>query len=175
MSEEEDNKPVDTHDSGAFLGDEPASELEKIKAERDSLYERLARATADFQNTRRRLETEMDQRMQYANSALIRSLLPVIDNWERALNVDATKVDSAAVLKGLQLVHDQMMNVLKQQQVEVIAPQPGTPFDPSKHEALMQQPNDEYKEPTVTQLFQNGYALPGRTLRPAQVAVSKTS
>ncbi|CAN5568514.1 hypothetical protein BH10PLA1_BH10PLA1_09830 [soil metagenome] len=173
MSEDDNNNNAD--DSGTFLSDEGGSELDKVKAERDSLYERLARATADFQNTRRRLETETDQRMQYANSSLIRSLLPVIDNWERALNVDASKVDSAAVLKGLQLVHDQMMTVLKQQQVEVIAPAVGTPFDPSKHEALMQQPNDEYTEPTVTQLFQNGYALPGRTLRPAQVAVSKTS
>jgi len=154
---------------------ESTTELSKLQAERDSLYERLARATAEFQNSRKRLEGEFEQRMAYANSALIRSLLPVIDNWERALNVDPEKVDSAAVLKGLQLVHDQMMGVLKQQNVEVIAPQPGTPFDPSKHEALMQQPNDEYTEPTVTQLFQNGYALPGRTLRPAQVAVSKTS
>ena len=66
-----------------------------------------------------------------------------------------------------------MLAVLKQQQVEVIAPAAGTPFDPSKHEALMQQPSDEYTEPTVTQLLQKGYALGGRTLRPAQVAVSK--
>jgi molecular chaperone GrpE len=174
MSEEDNNQDVE--ETNAFLPDDQGgSEMEKLKAERDDLYNRLARATADFQNTRRRLETEMDQRMQYANSSLIRSLLPVIDNWERALNVDPAKTDVPQVLKGLQLVHDQMMNVLKQQNVEVIAPAVGTPFDPSKHEALMQQPNDEYTEPTVTQLFQNGYALPGRTLRPAQVAVSKTS
>ena len=176
MSEEETkNDSTNDESGGAFLADENGGELAKLKAERDDLYNRLARATADFQNTRRRLEQEMDQRMQYANSSLIRSLLPVIDNWERALAVDPAKVDSAAVLKGLQLVHDQMMAVLKQQQVEVISPAVGTPFDPSKHEALMQQPNDQYTEPTVTQLFQNGYALPGRTLRPAQVAVSRTS
>ena len=150
------------------------SELKKLQAERDSLYERLARTTADFQNARRRLEADKEQALQYANSALIRSLLPVIDNWERALNVDPTKVDSAAVLKGLQVVHDSMMAVLKQQQVEVIAPEPGTPFDPSKHEALLHQPNEQYTEPTVTQLLQPGYALHGRTLRPAQVSVSTT-
>jgi molecular chaperone GrpE len=67
------------------------------------------------------------------------------------------------------------MTVLKGQNVEVIAPTPGTPFDPNRHQALMQQPSDEYTEPTVTQLLQPGYALHGRTLRPAQVAVSKTS
>ena len=154
---------------------ESTSDIAKLQAERDSLYERLARATAEFQNSRKRLEQEMEQRMAYANSSLIRSLLPVIDNWERALAVDTSKTDVAGVLKGLELVHDQMLAVLKQQNVEIIAPEPGTPFNPSLHEALMQQPNDEYAEPTVTQLFQKGYALPGRTLRPAQVAVSKTS
>jgi len=149
-------------------------QFRKLQHERDSLYERLARATADYQNSRKRLETEMDQRLQYANASLIKSLLPVIDNFERALAVDLSKADSAQILKGLQVVHDQWLTVLKNQNVEVIAPQPGTPFDPAKHEALMQQPSDQYKEPTVTQLLQNGYALHGRTLRPASVAVSKS-
>ena len=145
-----------------------------LKAERDSMFERLARATADFQNTRKRLEAEADQRVQYANSGLIKSLLPVIDNFERALAMDPAKVDAASILKGMQIVHDQWLKVLRDQKVEEIAPQPGEPFDPNRHEALMQQPGD-YPEPTVTQLLQKGYALHGRTLRPAQVAVSKTS
>jgi len=149
-------------------------EIAGLRAERDDLYNRLARATADYQNSRRRLESEMDQRMQYANSTLIKSLLPVIDNFERALAVDPEKTDTKAVLKGLQMVHDQLMTVLRQQQVEEIAPEPGTPFDPNRHEALMQQPSDQYDEPSVTQMLQKGYALHGRTLRPAQVAVSKT-
>jgi molecular chaperone GrpE len=147
----------------------------KLQQERDSLYERLVRTTADFQNSRKRLEAEMEQRLQFANSSLIKSLLPVIDNFERALAVDLAKTDAAAILKGLQVVHDQWLTVLKNQSVEVIAPQPGTPFDPARHEALMQQPSDQYKEPTVTQLLQNGYALHGRTLRPASVAVSKAN
>jgi molecular chaperone GrpE len=147
----------------------------KLQQERDSLYERLARATADYQNSRKRLETEMDQRQQYANASLIKSLLPVIDNFERALAVDVGKADPASILKGLQVVHDQWLTVLKDQDVEVIAPQPGTPFDPQKHQALMQQAGQEYKEPTVTQLLQKGYALHDRTLRPASVAVSKSN
>ena len=159
----------------ADAGSEADEQFRKLQQERDSLYERLARATADYQNSRKRLEAEMDQRLQYANASLIKSLLPVIDNFERALAVDLKKADSTQILKGLQVVHDQWLTVLKNQCVEVIAPQPGTPFDPSKHEALMQQPSEEYKEPTVTQLLQNGYALHGRTLRPASVAVSKSS
>jgi len=150
-----------------------SNEVIKLRTERDQLFERLARATAEFKNSQKRLETEFDQRMQYANSSLIRSLLPVIDNFERALQQDPGEVDAAAILKGMQIVHDQLMSVLKQQKVEEIAPQPGEPFNPTKHEALMQQPGDQYNEPTVTQLLQKGYELQGRTLRPAQVAVSK--
>jgi molecular chaperone GrpE len=137
------------------------------------LRNRLARVQADFANSRRRLEADFDQRLQYANSALIKALLPVIDNFERALAVDASKTDAAAVLKGLQLVHDQMMDVLKKQHVEVIAPAPGEPFDPTRHEAVMQQPNDQHPEHSILQTFQPGYALHGRTLRPASVVVSK--
>jgi molecular chaperone GrpE len=152
-----------------------SNDLIQLRAERDSLFERLARATAEFKNSQKRLETEFDSRLQYANSSLIRSLLPVIDNFERALGQDVAKVDPATILKGMQIVHDQLMAVLKSQKVEAIAPQPGEPFDPTRHEALMHQPNDKYPEPTVTQLMQKGYSLQGRTLRPAQVAVSKMS
>jgi molecular chaperone GrpE len=155
--------------SDARAGDE----LESLRAERDSLYERLARATAEFKNSQRRLQTDLDQRVQYANSTLIKALLPVIDNFERALSVDPDKTDPRTLLKGMQIVHDQLMAVLKQQQVEEIAPAAGTPFDPSQHEALMQQ-ESTYAVPTVTQLMQKGYAMHGRTLRPAQVAVSKS-
>src|ERR1700759_3719876 len=72
-----------------------SNDLIQLRTERDQLFERLARATADFKNTQRRLETEFDQRIQYANSSLIKSLLPVIDNFERALAQDASKVDAA--------------------------------------------------------------------------------
>lgn len=153
--------------------DTSLNDYQQIKAERNMLYERLARATADFKNSQRRLEQDLEQRTQYANSSLIKSLLPVIDNFERALAVDPAKTDTASVLKGLQIVHDQLMSVLRQQNVEEIAPTAGTAFDPGRHEALMQQ-EATYAVPTVVQLLQKGYALHGRTLRPAQVAVSKS-
>jgi molecular chaperone GrpE len=155
--------------------DQDAQDVKKLRAERDDLYQRLARVTADFQNSRKRLEADMEQRMQYANANLIKSLLPVIDNFERALAVDPAKSDAASILKGLQLVHDQWINVLKSQLVEEIAPKPGDPFNPEQHQALMQQPDEKYKDkgPTVVQLFQKGYMVNDRVLRPAQVVVSK--
>ena len=150
-----------------------------LKAERDDLYNRLARATADFKNTQKRLQAEFDQRSQYANQGLIKSLLPVIDNFERALAVDPAKVDAANILKGLQLVHDQGISVLTQQQVSEIAPAPGTPFDATAGmEAVMQQPPPPElagKGQVVIQLFAKGYKLGDRVLRPAQVAVSTSA
>src|SRR4051794_14893384 len=153
------------------------SDAQKLQAERDDLYQRLARATADFKNTQKRLQGEADQRVQYANQSLIKSLLPVIDNFERALAQDASKVDAATILKGMQIVHDQWLNVLKQQQVNEIAPKPGEPFDPTRHEALMQQDAPQFagKGQAVVQLLQKGYSLGDRVLRPAQVAVSRSS
>jgi molecular chaperone GrpE len=154
--------------------DQQDDSMQKLRAERDSLYERLARATADFKNMQRRQEQETEQRVQYANTSLIKALLPVIDNFERALSVDPAKVDAASILKGMQIVHDQLIAALRQQQVEEIAPEPGDPFDPSHHQALVQQDAD-YPTPTVVQLLQKGYSMGDRTLRPAGVAVSKTT
>jgi len=158
--------------------DAAGGDTSKVKAERDELYDRLARATADYKNSQRRMQQEFDQRLQYANSALIKSLLPVIDNFERALAQDASKVDAATILKGLQLVHDQWMKVLRQESVEEVAPQPGDAFDVTAGmEAVMQQdapPELAGKGQVVTQCFAKGYKLHDRVLRPAQVAVSRT-
>lgn len=150
-------------------------DLEALKAERDQLYQKLARVQADFTNSRKRLEQDFDQRLVYANETLIKSLLPVIDNFERALLADPTTTDAASIQKGLQVVHDQLMDVLKNFKVETIAPEAGTPFDPAMHQALMQQPSEKYPEHTVTQLYQKGYLFNGRSLRPASVVVSKSA
>ena len=146
-----------------------AEEHQRLRDERD----KLMYAVAESQNQRKRLEAEKEQAVAYANQALIRSMIPVIDNFERALAVDPAKVDAAAVLKGLQLVHDQLMKELEKQDVEVIDPKPGTPFDPTKHEALMQQESPNAKPGTIAMALTKGYALKGRTLRPAGVAVAR--
>jgi molecular chaperone GrpE len=170
-----DDVPREEEASAPDAGAPASADVAKLQQERDALFERLARTQADFKNARVRLEADAEQRAQYANSALIKSLLPVIDNFERALAVDPAKTDPASILKGLQIVHDQLLKVLRDQKVEEIAPQPGEKFDPTRHEALMQQDAPQYDEPSVTQLLQKGYALHGRTLRPAGVAVSRGS
>jgi molecular chaperone GrpE len=172
-SPEEVEARMEVGGSPEHSGPAGIDELKALRRERDELYDRVARLTADFQNSRRRLEADKEQSLQFANSALIQSLIPVIDNFERALAVDVDKSDVASILKGLQVVHDQWLDVLKRQNVEIIAPEPGTPFDPTQHQALIHEESQKYKEPTVTQLLVKGYALHGRTLRPAAVAVSK--
>ena len=169
-----DDGQHDDHDLGAedAAGTADAvspDEHQRVKDERD----KLMYAVAESQNMRKRLETEKEQAVQFANQSLIRALIPVIDNFERALAVDPAKVDAATVLKGLQLVHDQLMKELEKQNVEVIDPKPGAPFDPTRHEALMEQPNPNLKPGTVAQALTKGYALKGRTLRPASVMIVK--
>ena len=144
-------------------------EHQRLKDERD----KLMYVVAESQNMRKRLQAEKEQAVQYANQSLIRSLIPIIDNFERALAVDPAKADAASVLKGLQLVHDQLMKELEKQHVEVIDPKPGTPFDPNRHEALMQQEVPNVQPGQVAQALTKGYALLGRTLRPASVMIAK--
>jgi molecular chaperone GrpE len=150
-----------------------AADCDRLQKERDELFDRLVRTTAEFKNSQRRLEQDKEQAVQYANSSLIKSLLPVIDNFDRALAVDPAKADVGSLLKGLQIVNDQFHTILKQNHVESIDPQPGEKFDPTKHEALMHQPSDKYPDHTVVQTLQKGYAMHGRTLRPAGVIVSQ--
>jgi molecular chaperone GrpE len=170
QEQDDQENATDAMDLGATEGDTvDAQQHQKLKDERD----KLMYAVAESQNMRKRLEAEKEQAVQYANQSLIKSLIPIIDNFERALAVDPNKADAASVLKGLQLVHDQLMKELEKQNVEVIDPRPGTPFDPTRHEALMEKPDTKLKPGTVAQALTRGYALRGRTIRPASVMIAK--
>jgi len=150
-------------------------DLRKLQEERDTLFERLARVTADFKNAQKRLEEDKRQAIEFANSSLILALLPILDNFERAIAVDRSKADVDSIIKGMELIYQQWLATFKAQHVEQIAPKPGDKFDPTLHEALMQQPSEQFKdspEPVVTTLLQKGYRMRERVLRPAQVAVS---
>ena len=148
------------------------AEIEALKTEKTAIYEKLARVQADFTNSRKRLETDFEQRFAFANQTLIESLLPVLDNFDRALAQDPAKVDAATLLKGMTLVSEQLKATLSKYQVEEIAPKPGDDFDPNAQQAIMQQ-ESELPEGKVTLLLQKGYAMKGRIMRAAQVAVSK--
>ncbi len=147
-------------------------ELANIRKERDELFERLARTTAEFKNSQRRLEADRDQALGFANERLLKSLLPVVDNFDRAMAHDGTTADAASLLKGLEMVHEELLKVLKKYELDVIAPSVGDDFDAAKHEALVQQESN-LPAGRITLVIAKGYSLKGRILRPAQVALSK--
>ncbi|RYE71006.1 MAG: nucleotide exchange factor GrpE [Hyphomicrobiales bacterium] len=155
---------------GAILDNQ--AELDAVRAEKTAAFEKLARVQADFTNSRKRLEADFEQRLAFANQTLIEQLLPVIDNFDRALAQDPTKVDAAKILKGITLVNDQFHQLLTKYGVEPIAPNVGDDFDPNLHQAIMQQQSD-LPEGKVTLLLLKGFVMKGRVMRAAQVAVSQ--
>jgi len=147
------------------------ADLRKLQEERDALFEQVARVQADFRNAQRRLEAEKQQAIQFANTALIQSLIPVIDGFERALAVDPAAADAASILSGVRMVYEHLLTVLKQQHVEIIAPEKGSAFDPNVHQAVTRRADPSFTAPVVAELLQKGYRVFGRLIRPAAVVV----
>ena len=151
------------------LGSE--SELEKVKAERDSLLDRLARAQAEFDNARKRAGKEQQESRDYAIADAIKSLLPVIDSLERALQV---KSDAAELRSGVELIYKQLQAALAKLSVNAIVAK-GEPFDPRLHEAIELVETSDVPDHQVIEELQRGYKLKDRLLRPAMVKVAKNS
>ena len=141
-------------------------------AERDDLLARLQRVSADFLNYQKRVQRDISEARQFANAELIRELLGVLDDMERALEAArANHSEDDPLLSGMQLVYGKALEVLGRFGVQRIQAE-GQPFDPTRHEAMMQQPSAEHETPTVLGELQRGYELKGRVLRPARVIVS---
>jgi len=152
----------------------PAQGLDPAESLRQELEERtdqLARSKAEFANYQKRAKLQADLDRAYAVGGLAGDLLPVLDNFERAL--DAAKGVEAArpIVAGLELVHKQLLASLAKHGVEPIVAL-GEPFDPNRHEALIQQPHAHMPEGTVVAELSRGYRIGDRVLRPAKVAVS---
>ena len=145
------------------------SELQKLKAERDSLLDRLARAQAEFENARRRASKEQQDFRDYAAADAIRPMLPVLDSFERALQ---TKSDSGDFRNGVELIYKQLQDALAKLGVRAI-PAKGEPFDPHVHEAIEMVETRDAADHEVLEELQRGYKLKDRLLRPAMVKVAK--
>ena len=145
------------------------SELQKLKAERDSLLDRLARAQAEFENARRRASKEQQDFRDYAAADSIRPLLPVLDSFERALQA---KSNSGDFRNGVELIYKQLLDALAKLGVRAI-PAKGEPFDPHVHEAIEMVETRDAADHEVLEELQRGYKLKDRLLRPAMVKVAK--
>jgi molecular chaperone GrpE len=158
-------------DAGAAESSGSESELEKVKAERDSLLDRLARAQAEFDNARKRAGKEQQESRDYAIADAIKSLLPVMDSLERALQV---KSDAVELRSGVELIYKQLQAALAKLSVNPIVAK-GEPFDPRLHEAIELVETSDVPDHQVIEELQRGYKLKDRLLRPAMVKVAKNS
>ncbi len=142
-----------------------------LQADRDDLFARLQRTAADYANYQKRVQREMAETRDFANTRLITQLLSVLDDMERAMAAAVDSKPDDPLLVGMQLVHDKALEVLGTFGLEIITAH-GQPFDPESHSALLQQPSDDHPPHTVIQELQKGYKLKGRTIRPTAVIVS---
>ena len=144
-------------------------------AERDDLLARLQRVSADYLNYQKRVQRDLAQAREFANEDLIKALLSVLDDMERALEAArANHGEDDPLLTGMQLVHDNALTTLGRFGLASIDAQ-SQPFDPEKHSAVQQMPSADHPAQTVVQELQKGYTLKGRTIRPSMVVVSTGS
>jgi molecular chaperone GrpE len=176
--EEKLNQSADPKDqpqeaAGETAADADRDPAEALAAERDELKDRLLRLMAETENYKKRTEREKSEQLKRANEGLLRDLLPVLDNLERALEHAIEDAGPGeAMAKGLELTYQELWKVLERHGVERVEAL-GQPFDPEVHEAMMQQEDPDHEPGTVIGEMQRGYLLAGRLLRPAMVVVSK--
>jgi molecular chaperone GrpE len=145
--------------------------VQKLQAELEAAKGRELRCHAELDNYRKRAARELEERLRYANMGLLRDLMPVLDNVQRAIQAAEQKADAAALLEGFKMVDQQLDDVLRRHhctRIEALH----APFDPNVHHAIMQQPSEEHPANTVLLVAQNGYQLHDRVVRPSQVIVS---
>jgi molecular chaperone GrpE len=155
-------------------GEDEASELETLRGELAVLQERMVRLQADFDNFRRRALKEREEAHQYGHENLVKDLLATVDNLDRAIE-HARKSDGGdfqSMLQGVELVQRELLGALANHGVSEIEAGK-VAFDPNVHEAMAQQESDSVPANTVIEVFQKGYRLRDRLLRPARVVVSK--
>jgi molecular chaperone GrpE len=138
---------------------------------REQALDQAARARADFENYQKRAARDLAEERRYAQKPLASDLLGAMDNLERALAAAEQAGDKGPLAQGVKMVHAQLLDVLRRHGVTRIEAQ-GQPFDPNLHQAVMQQPTAGHPPMTVVQVFEPGYRIHERVLRPARVAVS---
>ncbi|GAB4073397.1 nucleotide exchange factor GrpE [Barrientosiimonas marina] len=153
-------------------GEKPnQAELDQLQQERDDLNQQLLRVQAEFDNFKKRSQKEKESERKYQAEDLAKELLPVLDNFERALQTDVPD-DTKSFADGMNMVYNQMKDALKAQGVEEIE-SVGKPFDPNIHHAVMQVEDEQADSEVVTEELQTGYYLKDRVIRPAMVKVNK--
>lgn len=145
--------------------------ITRLEQELSDADQRVLRVQAELENFRKRVRREMEDERRFAIVPLVKDLLHVVDNLERAIEAAHASPDSQGLLDGVKMVASQLQGVLAQHHCQRIA-DVGEPFDPNQHQAIAQEPSAEHPAGTVTRAAQVGYKLQDRVIRPAQVFVS---
>ncbi len=145
-----------------------AGERDQLAAEKADLKDRLLRTLADFENFRRRAERDRSEYVQYAATEMVRDLIPILDDFRRAVKVETADKEYA---KGIELIDQRLFEALKKAGLEPIE-SAGKLFDPNLHQAVVRVQSEEFPDQTVLEEFQSGYNFKGKLLRPAMVKVA---
>ncbi|MHB0959053.1 MAG: nucleotide exchange factor GrpE [Pirellulaceae bacterium] len=161
---------------GENLGDDPGgidptAELVLRQSELDEMRQKNVRLQAELENFRKRIMRSMDEERRYASLPLLRDLLPVVDNLQRAITAAEQHENASGLLAGVKMVADQLASILQRHHCEPIVAE-GAPFDPHLHEAIAQHPSSDHAPGHVSLVTQVGYQLHDRVVRPAQVIVT---
>jgi len=152
--------------------EELKKKLEQKEKEAKEYYDRLLREAADLENFKKRAAKDKEEWTKFANEDLIKAILPVIDNLERAVNHAEKVLDTGVMIEGVRLTVRQILQTLNKFGLASFE-SVGKPFDPSVHEAMLVVESDQHEPNHVVEEFQKGYLLNNRLLRPATVSVSK--
>ncbi|MBI9082424.1 MAG: nucleotide exchange factor GrpE [Desulfobacterales bacterium] len=148
------------------------AELEAVKSEAALNGDRFLRVSADFENYKKRTARNMEDFRKYAVESLVKDMLPVVDNLERAIVSAEEDKTAAGIIDGVRMTLDELFRVFDKAAVKPIDAM-GKAFDPAVHQAVMQEESEKHPDKTVIREFQKGYTIHGRLLRPAMVVVAK--
>jgi molecular chaperone GrpE len=174
-TENPDPKPSTVTPEEGSTADSPDSQLAAMTAERDKLAvekaeaeDRLRRAWAEFENARKRAERDRSEFVQFAAMDVLKAMLPILDDFERALKTETADKEYA---KGVELIYNRFYEALKRQGLEPIETK-GKKFDPNIHEAVQREQTEDADDQAILDEYQRGYHFKGKLLRPAWVKVA---
>lgn len=170
--EVKEDKNVKTEDKDAKADDDSEAKIKALQDEVTKWKTEYYKVFADMENTKKRMNKEFDNQKKFMMQSFIEELLPVIDNFERSLASEAGDENLKNFLKGYQMIHDQLMNILEKNGVKAIEAE-GKPFDPNFHQAVMTEKVDGVEPNMVVQELQKGYMLKDRVIRATLVKVSE--
>ena len=162
---------VDPQTAIAALREELGAKIASLEAENSNLKDQYLRKAADFENFRKRMNKEKQEAIDFANQSLLLDLIPVLDDFERAIKSSESARDYDTLHEGIGLIEKRLVSQLESKWGLVRFDSTGTPFDPNRHEAIMMEKVSEVAEPTVGEDFMKGYLLKDRVVRSAKVKV----